>query len=87
MVSFVSAITYQGVRGTKKVSKGTWTTDTTTGDIDTGLMVCESITLQITGAAIVADAPVLDETLPVAGNAVTIIVTSGADGIWEAEGY
>jgi len=86
-MAFASAITFQGVRGSKKISKGTWTTDTTTGDIDTGLTVCEHIALQYAAAAVIADAPTLDETLPVAGSAVTIIVTSGADGLWEAEGY
>jgi hypothetical protein len=51
------------------------------------LVMCEAIFLQIGAAEVVADAPTVDETLPIAGDAVTIIVTSGADGTWMAIGY
>ena len=86
-MAFTSAITGKTVFGNKRVHFGTWTTDTTTGDIDTGLRSCEAFFMQINATSIVADAPTVNETFPVAGSAVTIIVTSGADGYWLAVGY
>ena len=70
----------------KNVTWGTWTTDTTGGDIDTGLTMCDFIMLQTSGAAVSADQSSVDETLPVAGSAITIVCTSGADGFWMAFG-
>ena len=72
--------------GNKRVHFGTWTTDTTGGDIDTGLAQCEGMVLQTSGAAVSADQSAVNETLPVAGSAVTIVCTSGADGYWIAWG-
>jgi len=88
-MTFASTITVKGVMGNKKYRMGTWTCGSgdTGGDINTGLGICESIILQSTGSAVVASAPVVNETLPVAGSAVTIVTTDNEDGIWIAFGY
>jgi hypothetical protein len=85
-MAFASVISGRFVAGNKMITFGTWATDTTGGDIDTGLHSCEFITLQQVKSAVIANAPVVNETLPVAGNAVTIVVDSGDDGIWMAIG-
>jgi len=85
-MAFESAITDKTVMGNKRVHTGTWTTDTTGGDIDTGLHSCEFIVLQTSGNAVSADQSSVNETLPVAGSAVTIVCTSSADGFWMAMG-
>ena len=85
-MAFASTITGNSIFGNKRVSWGTWTTDTTGGDINTGLTKVDFIALQtITTAP--AEAPAVAETLPCDGSAVTIAVTSGSDGYWFAFGY
>lgn len=87
-MAFSSAVTLRTVFGNKRVHAGTFVgASVAGGDIDTGLRSCEGILLQHSGAAVTADAPSVDETLPVAGNAVTIAITSSADGYWIAIGY
>lgn len=86
-MAFTSTITGYSYWGSKRMNWGTWSTDTTGGNIDTGLTMCEGIILQYTGEAVVADQPAINETLPIAGSAITIVVASGADGIWRAWGY
>jgi len=85
-MAFASTITCRTIAGNKTVTFGTWTTDTTGGDINTGLHSCEFITLQQNKSAVIANAPVVNETLPVAGDAVTIVVDSGEGGYWMAIG-
>lgn len=88
-MAFASAITEYGVRGNKKVRKGTYTNagGDTGGNVDTGLTVCTDFVITPSGSAVQTNAPVVNETLPVAGNAITIVTDDGADGYWEAEGY
>lgn len=88
-MAFTSAIVTKTVFGNKRVHFGTFTTSgaETGGDIDTGLRSCEEIFLQQMAAAVTADAPVINETLPVDGSAVTIVTTASADGYWMAIGY
>lgn len=85
-MAFASAITGRLVAGNKMITFGTWATDTTGGDIDTGLHSCEFIVLQQSKSAVTTGCPVINETLPVAGSAVTIVVDSGEDGNWMAIG-
>jgi hypothetical protein len=87
-MSFASAIIGRNFSGPKARTFGTFTNagGDTGGNIDTGLRMCESIKLTHTGAAVVASAPSVNETLPVAGNAITIVTVDGADGLWEAIG-
>jgi hypothetical protein len=84
-MAFTSTVSGRSKMATKNVTWGTWTTDTTGGDIDTGLTMCDFIMLQPT-AAHADDQCGVVETLPVAGSAVTIEVTSGIDGYWWAMG-
>lgn len=86
--AFSSVITSRRVEGTKKKTAGTFASSggATGGDIDTGLRVCEEINLQHTGASAPANAPAVNETLPVAGNAVTIVTVADTSGRWEASG-
>jgi hypothetical protein len=88
-MAFSSAIIGTSVMGNKKVTWGTFTDGSgdTGGNIDTGLISCESMFLQSGGTAVIASAPVINETLPVAGGAVTIVTADGEDGTWLAFGY
>jgi len=74
--------------GRKKVTMGTFTNTagSTGGNITTGLTKVDSIKLQHTGAAAIADEPSANETFPFEGGAVTIVTTADADGIWMATG-
>ena len=47
-MAFVSAVTSQGVQGNKKITKGTYTNGSgdSGGDVDTALIMCESLLLQ-----------------------------------------
>lgn len=85
-MAFTSVISGRAKMANKNVTWGTWDTDTTGGDINTGLTMCDFIVLQTSGAAVSADQSSVNETLPVAGNAITIVCTSGADGYWWAMG-
>lgn len=90
-MAFTSVVTnvVPNVEGAKKTVKGTFanTSGSTGGDINTGLTVCEELVLQHTGSAVVASAPVVNETFPVAGSAVTIVTVADTSGIWVAKGY
>ena len=89
-MAFASAITQRPISvGNKRWSWGTYTNGSgdTGGDIDTGLRSCESIILQSSGSAVIVAAPVVNETLPCAGNAVTVVTSDDEDGYWEAKGY
>ncbi len=88
-MAFASAITYYGVRGNKKFRTGTYTSGSgdTGGDVDTGLTVCTDFVIIPGGSTVQANAPVVDETLPIAGTAITIVCDDGTDGFWEASGY
>ena len=88
-MAFTSAVTERTVMGNKRVHYGTFASadGSTGGDINTGLQVCQFITLQTGGAAVSADQCAVNETLPIAGSAVTIVTTANVTGYWKAEGY
>jgi len=44
------------------------------------------VQLSYTGSAVVASAPVVNESLPKAGDGITIITVANADGTWFAIG-
>lgn len=91
-MAFASAIlTSTGgseVFGGRKVVFGTFTNTggSTGGDISTGLTRVDAIFLTHTGSSVVASAPVVNETLPLRGSAVTIVTVADADGNWMALG-
>jgi hypothetical protein len=88
-MAFASAIVGETVFGNKRVKWGTYTNGLgdTGGDVNTGLQSCEALVLQPGGSSAIATAPVVDETLPVSGNAVTIVTADNEDGTWLAIGY
>jgi len=75
--------------GDKRYVWGTFTSSAggEGGDIDTGLTICENLMLTHKAAAVVASAPVVNETLPIAGSAVTIVTVADTVGYWLAVGY
>lgn len=87
-MAFASAITSRDAWGDKAVTMGTFTNGEADagGDINTGLHQCEMIILQHGKSAVIANQPVVNETLPVAGSAVTIVTDAGEDGTWLAIG-
>jgi hypothetical protein len=89
-MAFSSTVTgpVPNIRNGTRYTYGTFTNTlgSSGGNIDTELAVCMSIYLQYSGTAVVADNPVVNETLPIAGSAVTIVTTADADGYWYAIG-
>jgi hypothetical protein len=76
------------VFGNKRITFGRAAGSGTGGEINTQLRVCEHICLTANLDSVVADAVTLNETLPIAGSAVTIIHTSGVGYIYfMAVGY
>lgn len=73
--------------GNKRVNIGTFTSSGsgTGGDIDTGLTLCEAIVFTSYASAVGNDV-VVNEDLPVAGNAVTIVSDADEVGQWIAIG-
>jgi hypothetical protein len=88
-MAFSSTISQRPIAmGNMRVSMGTYScASVATGDIDTGLRECKHIQLTQVASAVTSTAPVVDETLPVAGSAVTIVTASSAAGNWMAWGY
>ena len=77
------------IAGGKVIRTGTFTNadeSTTGGDITTGLSLVEHMTLQYTGTAVATASPVIAETFPLAGSAVTIVTLSAKCGVWMAYG-
>jgi hypothetical protein len=87
-MAFAAAITKRDVWGDKAVTMGTYTNGggETGGDINTGLHMCEAIFLQPGGGTVNTNAPVVNETLPVAGSAVSVVMDDGTDGTFIAFG-
>lgn len=87
-MAFAYTVDRYFVQGNKKVREGSYTNGSgdSGGDIDTGLTVVESIALEPTGDAVIANHPSINETLPHAG-AITIVTTASEDGQWTAKGY
>ena len=87
-MAFSYTILGQTVFGNKRVVYGTFANagGSTGGDIATGLDVCENITLQHTGSAVVASAPVANETFPLAGGVVTVVTVADTNGLFTAFG-
>jgi hypothetical protein len=80
-----------GGNGARQLVYGTFTNDggSTGGDIVTGLALVQNVVLSHTGSGVVASAPVVNETLPLAnaGGTVTIVTVANTTGCWQAAGY
>lgn len=86
-MAFSSVVSGATVFGDMRVTYGTFNgSGVTTGNIDTGLTEVLFISVNAGGSSVVADSVTINETLPVAGDAVTIIFTSGKTGYWIAFG-
>ncbi len=86
-MAWSSAISGRTKAGSKRIHWGTWdATGVTGGDIVTGLLVCESIMLTHKGSAVEGAVAVVNETLPMPGNAITIVTSNGDAGYWMAIG-
>ena len=86
-MAFTQTRDHRGVFGRKRIAYGTYTmTAVTTGELETGLELVETIHFTPVAAAIqAAGEVVLDETLPLSGP-LTIVGISGATGHWFAIG-
>lgn len=70
------------------MSWGTWDGGGDSGgNIDTGLRLCDFITLTPDSGTGPAAAPTVNETLPCDGSAVTIALGEDVNGYWMAWGY
>ena len=87
-MAFSSEILGRAQAGGSTITWGTWTTSSTEtgGDIDTGLHSCQAMQLTQTSGSVATNAAVVNETLPVAGSAVTIVQDASGDGSWVAFG-
>lgn len=85
-MTFTSTIISVGKIGSRHFVTGNWTTNTTGGEIVTGLRKVEFISCKANGSSIVAGSPTVNETLPLSGSSVTVICTSASSGIWYAIG-
>jgi len=87
-MAFESAIIGAAPMGNKRMVWGTFTNggSDSGGNINTGLRICEQMFLQHGDTNVVASAPVVNESLPVDGLAVTVVTVTGADGYWLAFG-
>lgn len=87
-MAFSSTIDGKEHIGNRSMAWGTWQDDEATGgDIDTGLVLCESIMITNKGDALeTSGTGIINDTFPVAGNAVTIVCTTGDAGYWRAIG-
>ena len=87
-MAFTSTIDTKENAGSLSYRSGTFanTSGSTGGNIDTGLKTVVSMQLTHTAAAVVASAPVINETFPLAGSAITIVTVADTNGRWEAWG-
>uniref|UniRef100_A0A6M3MEJ5 Uncharacterized protein n=1 Tax=viral metagenome TaxID=1070528 RepID=A0A6M3MEJ5_9ZZZZ len=74
--------------GNKRRAYGTFTnaSSSTGGDIVTGLASVDSFSLTHTASSVVTNAPVVNETIPLATGTVTIVTDANGCGLWEAIG-
>lgn len=75
--------------GSQEMVIGTFenTSGSTGGEVPTGLSHVRYFTAQHTGSAVVANAPVANETFPLNSGDVTLVTDADEDGIWMAIGY
>jgi hypothetical protein len=76
----------QGLNGRSVVGTYTSAGGSTGGDIYTGLTNIYAISLQPKGSSILANQPVVNETLPMATDGITIVTTAHEVGTFVAFG-
>lgn len=87
-MAFAISSIKRGVIGDMKYVKGVYTStsSSTGGDITTGLSHVDDIYLQSKGSSVIADAPVINETMPLASGDVTIVTAANEVGTFFAMG-
>ena len=88
-MAFTFTIQGQTVFGNKRIVFGTFASSSgsTGGDINTGLSVLETLQLSHTGTTAPANAPAINETLPLNGGVATIVTIADTTGTFLAVGY
>jgi hypothetical protein len=88
-MAFTVTILKETVFGDQRVVQGKYVNDggSEGGDISTGLVMVEMVALQPAGTAVATNQSVVNETLPLAGGAVTIVTDANQTGYFEIKGY
>ena len=87
-MAFTSSVDSYGILGDRRCTRGRFEQggSDTGGDIDTHMTMVELLLFQIENATATADVPVVNETFPCDGRAVTIVTPAGVSGVWCAIG-
>ena len=88
-MAFTSVMIDREIMGTKWVSWGTYTSDSSTegGDLDTGLPIIETLQLTPISSAVEVSAPVANVSdFPYAGPKIPIVTVADGVGTWFALG-
>lgn len=87
-MAFTVSITRRTVIGNLRMVVGVYTSadGSTGGDITTGLSRVEACQLQPKGSSVLANQPVVNETMPLASGDVTIVTTANEIGTFVAYG-
>ena len=72
--------------GHSKIVKGHCTSDSTGGNINTGLHVVDQFFVTCQGGSVAGNAPSIDETFPLVDTAVTVVTDSSQSFTWTAIG-
>jgi len=87
-MAFSFTKTHESPMGQMRVTLGTYTSagGSTGGDIYTGLQKVNQLILQTKAEAVVAAAPVINETFPIT-DPVTVVTGANETGYWMAIGH
>lgn len=88
-MAFTAVVTRRGITADgRREYEGTYVNDggSTGGDILTTLNRCDVMILQAIDTTVEANAPVINETFPVVGGAITIVCDANESGVWIARG-
>jgi len=87
-MAFTYTVNSDELHGKTRIVTGNYTNagGSTGGDIKTGLTTVYHVNLQPKGSAILANQPVVNETLPLEKGDITIVNTANEVGTWVAVG-
>ncbi len=87
-IAFTVTDIRRGVIGDLRYVMGKYVNDSgsTGGEVPTGLSIIQHMTLQAKGSSVIADAPALNETLPLSSGDATIVTASNETGYFLAVG-
>ena len=81
-MAMTNTIVGRDVWGSKCMTYGAFTNDSTSGNINTGLGICEQLLIQPNNNVSPAVQCNLTTVLPAAGSAIGVATTIGVDGYW-----